>query len=314
MPKISMAYTKEVKMKLEIKNIVKSFSGKEILHEISFSVESGRAMGFLGRNGAGKSTTIRCLMDVFKPDSGEFLLNGEKFKVNDHRIGYLPEERGMYAKNPLLDQLVYFAMLRGASKKDAQKSANGWIEFFELGDKKHKKLETLSKGNQQKIQIAQAFLCEPEIIILDEPFSGLDPVNADIFKKAIKDFVKKGRLVIFSSHQMSYVEELCDDICLIHNGEILLSGVLDEIKLERGLNRLRVHTNDDETAQKFISGLGSINIEKTAKGLIVDTMGKHEQKEVLDALINNSLEIVDFGKFMPSLNDIFISLAGGEVK
>lgn len=312
---VTKAHKKErIIMKIEIKNIRKSFSDKEVLHGISFSVESGRAMGFLGRNGAGKSTTIRCLMDVFKPNSGEFLLDGEKLDVNKCKIGYLPEERGMYGKNPLLEQLIYFAQLRGASLSEAKKSANEWIDFFELGEKKNKKLETLSKGNQQKIQIAQAFLCDPDIIILDEPFSGLDPVNADIFKKAIRNFVQKGKLVIFSSHQMSYVEELCDDICLIHNGEILLSGSLDDIKRQRGLNRLRLHTNDDKRAKEVLSSLSDIEIEENEKFLVIDTKARHDQKEILDLLLDKNLEIIDFGRFMPSLNDIFISLAGGEVK
>ena len=209
-------------MQLDINNISKSFGDKEVLHGVSFSVVSGRAMGFLGRNGAGKSTTIRCLMDVFRPDSGNFLLDGKPFKPRSLKIGYLPEERGMYQKNDVLAQLAYFARLRGATKADAVASANRWIDYFELSEFKKKKLETLSKGNQQKIQIAQSFLNEPDILILDEPFSGLDPVNAQIFKDAISEFVKEGRLVIFSSHQMGYVEEVCDDVTLIHHGNILL--------------------------------------------------------------------------------------------
>ena len=181
-------------MQLEIRDIKKSFGTKEVLHGISFTVSSGRAMGFLGRNGAGKSTTMRCLMDVFRPDSGSFLLDGQAFRPRSLKIGYLPEERGMYQKNEVLAQLVYFASLRGASAKDAKRTAEYWVEYFQLGEYKKKNLETLSKGNQQKIQIAQSFLNEPDILILDEPFSGLDPINAQIFKDAIAAFVKQGKL------------------------------------------------------------------------------------------------------------------------
>lgn len=302
-------------MKLDIVKLVKSFGEKEILHQISFSVESGRAMGFLGRNGAGKSTTIRCLMDVFRQDSGEFLLDGKKFHVNDYKIGYLPEERGMYLKNPLLDQLIYFARLRGASYTEAKKSAIEWIDFFELSEKKNKPLETLSKGNQQKIQIAQAFLCDPDILILDEPFSGLDPVNADIFKKAVRDFVSRGKLVIFSSHQMSYVEELCDDITLIHNGNILLSGDLAQIKRERGENKLMLKSaNRDAAAGYLKEQLAGLLAEKTDKCLILDTKGQHSPKDIMQALSKAPFETEFFGEYTPSLNEIFLSLAGGEVQ
>ena len=216
-------------MRLEVRGIKKSFGDKEVLHGVSFEVMSGRAMGFLGRNGAGKSTTIRCLMDVFHQDEGGFYMDGAPLDIKQHRVGYLPEERGMYQKHTVMEQLCYFARLRGATKQAAEQSASEWVDYFGLGEYKNKKLETLSKGNQQKIQIAQCFLNEPDILILDEPFSGLDPVNAQVFKDAISRFVREGRLVIFSSHQMGYVEEVCDDITLIHSGDILLSGNLDDI-------------------------------------------------------------------------------------
>ena len=174
-------------MILDVKGIRKTFDKTEILHGISFTVQSGKAMGFLGRNGAGKTTTFRCLMNVFKQTEGEFLLDGKPFDVNQNHIGYLPEERGMYAKVSLKDQLAYFAKLKGADNKKAAEEAEYWIDYFGLKEYTNKKLETLSKGNQQKIQIAQAFINDPAIIILDEPFSGLDPVNAQIFKDAIKE-------------------------------------------------------------------------------------------------------------------------------
>jgi len=300
-------------MQLEIQNITKRFGDKEVLHTISFSVQSGRAMGFLGRNGAGKSTTIRCLMDVFKPDSGTFLLDGKPFKVNDNRIGYLPEERGMYQKHKVLDQLVYFAMLRGASREEALRSANHWVDYFELGDFKKKPLEQLSKGNQQKIQIAQSFLNEPDILILDEPFSGLDPVNAQIFKDTISSFVAEGKLVIFSSHQMNYVEEVCDDICLIHQGDILLSGALDEIKRDLGQDKLQLRVENlsvealDAALKARFPGLLT---QPHDDDLILTMYGQLTQKDVLDFILSRNWTIEYFGLYFPSLNDIFIQRVG----
>lgn len=302
-------------MVFEIKEVCKSFSGREILHHISFTVTSGKAMGFLGRNGAGKSTTIRCLMDVFKQDSGEFLMDGKPFTPSDHHIGYLPEERGMYAKSKLMDQLVYFARLRGAGKSEAIASASSWIDYFELSSYKDKPLETLSKGNQQKIQIAQAFLNDPDILILDEPFSGLDPVNAGIFKQAISDFVRRGKLVIFSSHQMGYDEEICDDITLIHSGNILLSGDLTDIKRKRGENKLllKVDGKQDEEIRRALSeSFPSISVESAEKALVLDTHSKVSQREIMAFLAEQDWRILSFGLYEPSLNDIFISLAGGE--
>jgi len=301
-------------MKLDIQDIRKSFGDKEILHGITFSVNSGRAMGFLGRNGAGKSTTIRCLMDVFRPDSGRFLLDGQPFKPRSLRIGYLPEERGMYQKNEVLDQLVYFARLRGATRKDAVRSANEWVDAFELGEFKKKKLETLSKGNQQKIQIAQSFLNDPDILILDEPFSGLDPVNAQIFKDAVQRFVSEGRLVIFSSHQMGYVEEICDDVTLIHHGDILLSGSLDAIKREEGRDKLFLSALEpaDAWLPALLQAFPGMTAQRTEDGAILDTGGQPLQGALLAYLSGQPVTIRSFGLYEPSLTAIFIRKAGDE--
>ena len=191
-------------MKLELKNIKKSFEEKEVLHGVSFSVESGRALGLLGRNGAGKTTTMRIIMDVFRANEGEVLLDGKKFKPDGSQVGYLPEERGLYPKKVVKEQMMYLAMLRGMTKKEAAKSTKKWLEKLQVSEYTDKKLETLSKGNQQKVQLAATLVGEPEIVILDEPFSGLDPVNSQILKDVITELISEGRIVIFSSHQMSY--------------------------------------------------------------------------------------------------------------
>ena len=300
-------------MKLDIQDIKKSFGDKEVLHGISFQVTSGRAMGFLGRNGAGKSTTIRCLMDVFRQDSGQFLLDGRPFDPRAMKIGYLPEERGMYQKSGVLSQLVYFARLRGANKADAERSANKWVDYFELGDFKKKKLETLSKGNQQKIQIAQSFLNDPEILILDEPFSGLDPINAQIFKDAVAQFVREGKLVIFSSHQMGYVEEICDDVTLISEGNIVLSGSLEEIKRAQGEGKLFLDVLEPEEIgwkDALREAFPELLILPHREGLILDTRKQVSQADLLGFLSRQDITVRRFGLYEPSLNDIFIGKAG----
>ena len=300
-------------MRLEVRDIKKSFGEKEVLHGVSFEVVSGRAMGFLGRNGAGKSTTIRCLMDVFHQDEGGFYMDGAPLDIKKHRVGYLPEERGMYQKHTVMEQLCYFARLRGATKQAAEKSASEWVDYFGLSEYKNKKLETLSKGNQQKIQIAQCFLNDPDILILDEPFSGLDPVNAQVFKEAISRFVREGRLVIFSSHQMGYVEEICDDITLIHGGRILMSGDLDQIKREMGEGKLQLRiegVSDEQLAEKMRITFPETESMMHENGLILDTRGRVGQGDILRFIQKEGMTIHSFGLYQPSLSDIFISKAG----
>jgi len=272
-------------------------------------------MGFLGRNGAGKTTTIRALMDVFKADSGQFILDGKPFVTTDYRVGYLPEERGLYAKEKILDQLIYFSMLRGATKKEAKTSAEYWIERFGLTFAKNAKLETLSKGNQQKIQIAQSLLNDPEILILDEPFSGLDPVNAQVLKDVIVESIAKGKLVIFSSHQMNYVEEFCDEIALIENGEIVLNGNLNEIKKEMGNRRLRlaaVNMSADQLKELLLSKITDIGIEHDSHSLIIELLNEKTKHNLLQDCLNCGIDIDLFSGYEPSLNDIFVKKVGAE--
>ena len=217
-------------MKLELTNIEKSFGEKEVLKGISFFAVSGEAFGLLGRNGAGKTTTIRILMDVFPAEKGNVLIDGAPINYNEIKIGYLPEERGLYPKKKIIDQLVYFAALHGMKSKEAVKAADYWLERLDMTQYRNKRLDTLSKGNQQKIQLITALAHNPEIVILDEPFSGLDPVNAMLLKDVVKEEIAKGKIVLFSSHQMSYIEEFCSNIAIINQGEIVLKGNLHDIK------------------------------------------------------------------------------------
>ncbi len=302
---------------LEIKDIRKSFGDKEILHGISFSVESGVALGLLGRNGAGKTTTIRILMDVFHANSGEILLNGKKFEPSKNQIGYLPEERGLYPKRKVLEQMIFLARLRGMERAKAKTNAEKWLKRLEVFEYADRKLETLSKGNQQKVQLASTLVCDPDIVILDEPFSGLDPVNSQILKDVVNELIADGKIVIFSSHQMSYVEEFCDNIAIINQGEVVLSGRLKEIKKDYGKNRLMLSAeNMDGTAlaEKLAKEYGSmVNVSEIKKDfLVLELIEGVNAKDFLKALSESDIEVEKFGRFEPSLNDIFVAKVGEE--
>lgn len=304
-------------MRLEVKNLKKSFGETEVLHGVSFSVESGRALGLLGRNGAGKTTTIRILMDVFKANSGSVTMDGKIFSTKEYKIGYLPEERGLYPKKTVGEQLVYLAMLRGSSAKEAKEQMRKWLERMGVSEYENRKLETLSKGNQQKIQLAQTLLCNPDLVFLDEPFSGLDPVNSQILKDVIKEQIAEGKLVVFSSHQMSYVEEFCDDIAILNRGEVVLGGDLKEIKREFGEDRLVLSAlgiSPMELAQILESDFSELlSIEKVQKNQVVIRKKQEDGKlDILKRLIEHGIDLEFFGLYEPSLNDIFVEMAGDE--
>lgn len=300
-------------MKLEVKNIFKNFSDKEVLKGISFSAESGEAFGLLGRNGAGKTTSIRILMDVFPSDSGEILIDGKPIDHSKIRIGYLPEERGLYPKKKIVDQLVYFAMLNGLSKHDALKSVDNWLNRLQMIEYKNKRLDTLSKGNQQKIQLVTALAHNPQIIILDEPFSGLDPVNAMTLKEVVKEEISRGKIVIFSSHQMNYIEEFCDKIAIINNGKIAIQGSIREIKRNYTRNRLVIST---EYPQKIISHFGSRCMADKNGELTIKLKSAEDKNKTMKEIIDN-FDVDEIKVFEPSLNDIFVKYTnngGQEIK
>lgn len=305
-------------MRLEVRDVRKSFGETEILKGISFSVESGKALGLLGRNGAGKTTTIRILMDVFHANSGELLLDGEKFDPRKVQIGYLPEERGLYPKREIMEQMVYLARLRGVSKKEAVANSKRWLARLEVDQYAGNLLETLSKGNQQKVQLASTLVCDPDIVILDEPFSGLDPVNSQILQDVVQELIAAGKIVIFSSHQMSYVEEFCEDIVIINHGEVALSGNLDEIKREFGENRLvisGVGMDEEIFETALLKELGELVTVtgRTKEEVIVRLCEGVTRKQLFVALANmEHVEIEHFETYKPSLNDIFVAKVGEE--
>lgn len=302
-------------MKLEVKDITKSFGDKQVLHGISFEVQSGRALGLLGRNGAGKTTTIRILMDVFRANSGEVLLDGEKFNQRKHLIGYLPEERGLYPKKKVIEQMVYLGRIRGISKSEAVANSKKWLKRLGVLEYENAKLETLSKGNQQKVQLASTLVCDPDIVILDEPFSGLDPVNSRILQDVVMELIGQNKIVIFSSHQMSYVEEFCKDIVIINKGDVVLSGDLDNIKREFGKSQLVVSAVDKtlDDLENIINEHMSDILEitgRTKEELIIKNVADVSRKQILSKFISENIEIERFETYKPSLNDIFVSKVG----
>ena len=297
-------------MILELKNIEKSFGEKKVLTGVSFKAEGGKAFGLLGRNGAGKTTSIRILMDVCPANSGEVLMDGQPIDYNKIGIGYLPEERGLYPKKIILDQLTYFAELKGMSRKEAVKSVDYWLERLGMTEYRNKKLETLSKGNQQKIQLITALAHDPDIIILDEPFSGLDPVNAMLLKDVVKEQISKGKIVLFSSHQMSYIEEFCDSIAILNNGVVALHGDLHDIKRDYPRDRLVVRT---ETPDAIIADFGSSCTVMENGDLMIRLADPCEKKATMTRLVEN-YDIDEVKVFEPSLNDIFVEYAGDAAK
>ena len=284
-------------MILELKNIEKSFGEKKVLTGVSFRVEGGKAFGLLGRNGAGKTTSIRILMDVFPANSGEVLIDGKPINYNKVGIGYLPEERGLYPKKIIIDQLTYFAELKCMSHRDAVKSVDYW-------------LDTLSKGNQQKIQLITAMAHDPYIVILDETFSGLDPVNAMLLKDVVKEQISKGKIVLFSSHQMSYIEEFCDSIAILNAGKVALHGDLHDIKRDYPRDRLVVRTEYPEQIQ---ADFGTACKVMENGDLLIQLSSPDEKKAVMTRLVEG-YDIDEVKVYEPSLNDIFVEYAGNAAK
>ena len=297
-------------MILELKNIEKSFGEKKVLTGVSFKAEGGKAFGLLGRNGAGKTTSIRILMDVFPANSGEVLIDGKPIDYNKVGIGYLPEERGLYPKKIIIDQLTYFAELKGMSRKDAVKSIDYWLERLGMTEYRNKRLDTLSKGNQQKIQLITALAHDPDIVILDEPFSGLDPVDAMLLKDVVKEQIAKGKIVLFSSHQMSYIEEFCDSIAILNNGVVALHGDLHDIKRDYPRDRLVVRT---ENADAIKADFGSACSITESGDLLIQLSSADEKKAVMTRLVEN-YDVDEVRVFEPSLNDIFVEYAGDAAK
>lgn len=292
-------------MLLELKNIDKSFGEKKVLKGVSFVTESGKAFGLLGRNGAGKTTSIRILMNVFPADAGEVLTDGKPIDYDKISLGYLPEERGLYPKKLIIDQLVYFAELKGMKRTDAVQSVDRWLKRLELYEYRNKRLDTLSKGNQQKVQLITAFAHDPQIVILDEPFSGLDPVNAILLKDVVKEQIARGKIVLFSSHQMSYIEEFCDSIAILNAGKVVLHGDLREIKRNYLRDRLVVRTENPEQIKADFKDDCTVQED----GSLILRLASPNDKQTAMKHLAEKYDVDEIKVFEPSLNDIFVEYA-----
>lgn len=292
-------------MLLELKNIDKSFGEKKVLKGVSFVAESGKAFGLLGRNGAGKTTSIRILMNVFPADAGEVLTDGKPIDYDKISLGYLPEERGLYPKKLIIDQLVYFAELKGMKRTDAVQSVDRWLKRLELYEYRNKRLDTLSKGNQQKVQLITALAHDPQIVILDEPFSGLDPVNAILLKDVVKEQIARGKIVLFSSHQMSYIEEFCDSIAILNAGKVVLHGDLREIKRNYLRDRLVVRTENPEQIKADFKDDCTVQEDDS---LILRLASPNDKQTAMKHLAEK-YDVDEIKVFEPSLNDIFVEYA-----
>ncbi len=293
---------------LILDNVSKTFVGKKAVDGISFALDKPGVFGLLGTNGAGKTTTIRMLLGIIKKDNGEITWNGKKVDRKSVNFGYLPEERGVYPKVKIYDQLMYFAELKGMKKQEADTAIKDWAKKLKVEEYMQMPAEKLSKGNQQKIQFMTAVIHNPELVVLDEPFSGLDPVNTELLKNIIIDLVKEGRYVIMSAHQMSTIEEFCSDILILNKGKTVLQGNLREIKDQYPANRVQIETNESITENIAKLGLEIENEKNNEYTIKIDN--EEQAHNLLNELVKDRKTINKFEITKPTLNDIFIEKVG----
>jgi ABC-2 type transport system ATP-binding protein len=295
---------------LEVKHLKKYFSTQKAVDDISFSIERGNIFGLLGPNGAGKTTLLRMITGIFYQDEGEIIFDGKPFKPNEDilQIGYMPEERGLYKKMKIGEQAVYLAQLKGLNKSEAIEKIKAWFVKFEMQTWWNKKVEDLSKGMQQKLQFVTTVLHEPKLIILDEPFSGLDPVNTNLIKDEIFNLSRKGITIIFSTHRMEQVEEICNKIILVNKGKKILDGGVNEIKQQ--YKEKLFHIGLEEVPENIHSPIFDI-IRTDRKGLIVRINNDYRVNDVLQYFLQHQVNLTEFHEILPSLNEIFIRLVEG---
>ncbi|MGX7417497.1 ABC transporter ATP-binding protein [Carnobacterium gallinarum] len=295
---------------LEVRHLKKTFGDLTAVNDLSFTINDGEILGMIGQNGAGKTTTFRLILKFLTADSGEVLWNGRPITKEDYDIiGYLPEERGLYPKVSIEDQIYYFARLRGKTKKEIKPLIDGWMEKFQVKGKKTDKVKSLSKGNQQKVQLICTLIHEPKLVILDEPFSGLDPVNADLLQQGIIDLRKNGSCVIFSSHQMENVEELCDHLVMLRNGNMVLDGKVKDIREQFGRTKIFIESN--LTHEELLNLPGVEEVTVTTDGISILHLNDPEYGKEIFKLVTKEGYIPTFSQVPPTLEEIFKLKAGG---
>ena len=292
---------------LRLSNLKKYYATQKAVDDISFEIQKGSIFGLLGPNGAGKTTLLRMITGIFYPDGGDIILDGKPFNSIDdiQKIGYMPEERGLYKKMKIGEQALYLAQLKGLSKADATEKIKYWFKKFEMETWWNKKVEDLSKGMSQKLQFVITVLHEPKLIILDEPFSGLDPLNANLIKEEIYNLAKKGATIIFSTHRMEQVEEICDHIVLMNLGKKILDGTVTDIKQQFKENSFLIQTDNEVTIHPNPI-FSTISNEKNK--ILVKINEGYQSNDVLKYLLQENVNIVAYNELLPSLNDIFIKL------
>ncbi len=293
-------------MSLILENVSKSFGNKKVVDNISLKLDKPTIFGLLGTNGAGKTTTIRMLLGIIKKDKGIITWKEHNIDRKSVNFGYLPEERGIYPKTKIMEQLIYFAKLKGMNKEEAIQSINYWAKELKVEEYMNMFAEQLSKGNQQKIQFMISVIHNPDLIVLDEPFSGLDPVNTDILKKVIVNLVKKGKYIIMSAHEMHTIEEFCSDIIILNRGKTVLQGNLKDIRNSYQANRIVIEAN--QSIDEFIDGLEIEN--EHDNNYIIKINEEEEGFKLLNKLVKNNIKITKFEMMKPTLNDIFIEKVG----
>ena len=299
-------------MSLLVDNISKAFANVQAVQGLTMEVQEGEIFGFLGPNGAGKTTTIRQILDILRPDSGQITWNGTPVSEIPRRAwGYLPEERGLYPKMTVEDQLLFLAQLYGMPKNDARHEMDAWLDRFGIEANRKKRIEELSKGNQQKVQFLAAILHDPQILIMDEPFTGLDPVNVNLLKDAFLEMHRRGKTIIFSTHQMETVEELCQNIVIINKGQIVVGGNLREIKRNAGKMVVRLALDNDPNLA-WLDYMGGVTVTKRRQDYVEMTLAPDvTPDQILQAAYRQGGHILRFELAEPSLTDIFIERVGG---